>query len=1070
MNPLLLLFGLLGIGAVSGGSSTTAPSANSARIVGAGDDKQSSSKTPLAKVTKTPPATSEETSDDDTPEPVVLVSKPSTSTPTTTDTTTPPSSTSNETSDGSSRTPSTVASDPTPTTPTTPSSSDPTPTTPSSDPTPTTPSSSNPGTGLVGGTIPQAPTQSGDGGGGVDTTPISTSQGTVQVVAGRVATLDTVANATEVRIVSDVNHGSVTVNPDNTIALVMTQSEFVGNQSLTYEATLANGTTSLHTVNLNVTPGLQDDGWGTGEQHYMLATDADDRIIVEHGEVHTKVYVSGASDALSLADIAQAEGVPVSQVTGAFIANHGGYGQSEALALAEDAGRALWQEVSGDYSQTSNWLLLERGYEYDNMANILLGRSASGESEMNPLYIGAWGTGDRPELTSYSAGYLNNNSSSNIVIQDLHFSGGFRVLSTENIIFDGIKVTDEQMALMHSSGVTVRNSEFYDNTTDASANSSGTWSSAGDRQQGLYANNNDGMLVEGLFLDHNGWEDGYNYNASVNGVQPPGIHSHNLYFNTEITDLTVRDSISMRGGSNGMILRSGGFFEDLALIDNNSAIVFKGGDHDGQGQTGSYSLLADSIVTSGAHRDSAINTGGLTLGIRDEGELSSLVDNIVAHLADPNNAAELASKTITHSPLNTQNTAYDDTIVYNWEGSGPVYSQLTNQNTGSLQSSVLDETTIQNFTAQLLGQDSATIADLADYLRAQGDGAFDDVVDADLIIRFFQQGFGIAPDIRGEADTLRFVPNDIGEGVRWDNRLNWDTEDLPGLFPEDDVDLGGNEVVFGTNAEIDELDFGDNGALNIYGGRLDATGGMSGDGGQLTLEGAGQAWIGGADGSDDIDIDVTGGRFVNTGHMSGTDLTATGGQTILATGGAEYEVSASKTLAIFNAAGEVGFDGDDGEIALLDMEEGSTVAFSAGGGRLGTIEEFRSGAMGDAPDVQSGIDLGNSTLSIDLSGLTGGSNSFTLMDADEIVGIFNEALIDGLGARNANVVIDYENDTVTLQLSSGNGSVNIETVGQQTDVSSGEQSLWNALTEGQGVFSETAQAQVPGEDDLMDAA
>ena len=117
-------------------------------------------------------------------------------------------------------------------------------------------------------------------------------------------------------------------------------------------------------------------------------------------------------------------------------------------------------------------------------------------------------------------------------------------------------------------------------------------------------------------------------------------------------------------------------------------------------------------------------------------------------------------------------TYYDDTIVHNWAGSRTVYSEstTTEQNTEGLDASVLDQTTIQLFTAQLLGQETATIADLADYLRAQADGALDDVVDADLIIRFFQEGFGVAADIRTEAATLRFVPNDLGDGVRWDNR------------------------------------------------------------------------------------------------------------------------------------------------------------------------------------------------------------------------------------------------------------------------------------------------------------
>ena len=899
--------------------------------------------------------------------------------------------------------------------------------------------------------LPEAPQQPGDGGSGAETTPTAINDGTVEVMAGRVATLQPSEDVTDIRILSGVEHGNVTVNSDNTFALVMTQSDFIGQQSFTYEATHADGSVTVHEIGLNVTEGLQEGGWGTGESHYMLATDADDKVIVEHGENHMKVYVSGAQDAWSLADIADAEGMSVSQVTGEFLANHGTYGQSESMALAEDAGNALWSEVSGDFSETSNWLLFERGYEYGDVH--LLARGASGEGELNPLYIGAWGEGDRPEITSYADGYLNNNTSSNIVLQDLHFSGGYRVLSTENIIFDGIKVTDEQLVTMHSSGVTVRNSEFYDNTTDASKSDGDTWVGHLDRQQGYFANYNEGMLIEGLFLDHNGWEDGYDPYGSVDDPMPPSMYSHNLYFGTSIDDLTARDIISMRGSATGLLLRSGGFYEDLVLIDNNSGIVFKGGDHADEGQTGYYTLLTDSLVTSGGHRWSDITNGGLTFGVRDEGELTSLVDNIVTHLADPNNQAEQDAKTTTHDGLTNENPYYNDTIVYNWEYDEPG----SDQNTEGLDTAVLDQTTIQNFTAQLLGKPDATIADLADYLRAQGDGAFDDVVDADLILRFFQEGFGVEADIRGVDTMLRFEPNDLAEGVRWDNRLNWDTEDLPGLYAEDDVDLAGNHVVFGTNTTIDMLDFGAGGMLNVYGGRLEVTGGITGDdSGSLNVEGAGQAWVDGSD-ADGLDVTVQGGRFVNTGTLSNTDITASGGQTVLATGGAEYDLGAGDTLKVVGDA-DVGFDGDNGDIAILDMQEDAILAFTADAGNLGTIAEFRTGAFEDTPDVQSGIDLGDGTLQIDLAGLSASDGqAFTLMDADELVGFFKEVDVTGISNMNARIVVDYQSDSVTLELTSGNGAVSVDTIGEQTDVSSDHQALWEALTMGQSLNADAPQ-------------
>src|SRR6056297_3511383 len=279
---------------------------------------------------------------------------------------------------------------------------------------------------------PVPPEQTGGGGdAGGETAPLAAT-GTHSVYAGRVATFEPVGDdGTSVLILDGVNHGTLTVNPGNTMALVMTQSDFTGSQSFRYEATHTDGSTSTQTVNLNVQPGLQGAGWGTGENHYMLATDADDRVIVEHGEMHTKVYVSGSNDALSVAEIAQVEGVSQSSVNGAWLAQNG-YGQSEDLALDENAGLMLWNHVTPHDAgiSSSNWLLLERGYEYDGLSRVL--RGVEGESELNPVYMGAWGEGARPELTTQFI--VNANSLTNGVIQDIHFSGGMKTMDAENVI------------------------------------------------------------------------------------------------------------------------------------------------------------------------------------------------------------------------------------------------------------------------------------------------------------------------------------------------------------------------------------------------------------------------------------------------------------------------------------------------------------------------------------------------------------------------------------------------------------------------------------------------------------
>jgi hypothetical protein len=681
----------------------------------------------------------------------------------------------------------------------------------------------------------------------------------------------------------------------------------------------------------------------------------------------------------------------------------------------------------------------------------LVPRGASGEDELNPLYIGAWGTGEKPEIGAYL--HIFQNPSYNIVFQDVHFSDGAQILDGHNILFDGVTFTGGQVsAQWGSSGITFHNSAFYDIHRDAPVDdSTGIWEPGANRISGIYVQGTSGLLIEGALFDHTGWEEGYLPDGSTDGAQPPNMFSHNIYIQRDNDDVTLRDTISMRAASTGAQVRSGGFIEDNLFLDNNIAFHFSDGD-----TLGNYSLVSDNVTTSAGYKE-APYIGAINWGMRDETSLASVVDNIVAHMADPNNPEEIAAKPNNANGYYAGNDLefYDDTIVWNW---GPA------ENTEGLDTGVLDQTTIQLFTAQLLGKPDATIADLASYLRAQADGTLDNVVDADLIVDFFQSGFGIVADIRTEAGLLRFVPNELGDGVRWDNRLNWSTSDLPGSLSGDSVDLGGNKVVFGGTATVDELEYGPNGGLRLEHGKLTVQGGMETGTGNASLEvnGAGQIWSDGGRGEGTLGIDVTGGRFANTGNFRmNTDLTASGGQTLLGVDSARYAVTNGSRLEVAGDDGKVGFDGEANGISILGIGDEGTLAFSARDGALGTIEEFRSGALGDSPDVLSGVDLGSGRLEIDLVELTATSGTFHLVDVDELIGSFGSTTITGLGGRNAEVVIDYENDLISLKLSAGSGSVTTSSIGDEKDVDAGENALWQALTAGQGSYDDAR----PAEDD-----
>ncbi len=87
---------------------------------------------------------------------------------------------------------------------------------------------------------------------------------------------------------------------------------------------------------------------------------------------------------------------------------------------------------------------------------------------------------------------------------------------------------------------------------------------------------------------------------------------------------------------------------------------------------------------------------------------------------------------------------------------------------------------------------------------------------ADDIIAYFEEGFGLADD-SDPVETVRFVPDDRGEGMRWDNSLNWDVDAVPRNGQS--VDLAGNWVEYSGTIKLEDLDFGDGGQPGIVGHR-----------------------------------------------------------------------------------------------------------------------------------------------------------------------------------------------------------------------------------------------------------
>ena len=937
-----------------------------------------------------------------------------------------------------------------------------------SSPIPTTPN--NP----TAPNIPTIPTT--DPSDGSDTTPPETSDPvvapkgeTISVEGGRVNKIEVEADTeiTSIEILDKPEHGNATVSPDNTIALVMSGSDFAGDQSMRYQVTFEDGSSEIRTLDMDVSAPTQDAGWGHG-QHYMLEEDENGDIIVETGENHRKVYVSESDDALTRSDIAALEGLEESQITISWLVDHPEYGGSEGMALSTDLGMDVWRDITiwTKPDPVSHWLLFESGYEYDEDAiGRVINFGATGESELHPIHITSWGEGDRPVISGRV--YMTNAPSENIVFSDLTFTGEVSNVTADNTLFSDVGIYEKGIYVQHVEGFTVHDSEIAYVGANANRPDGDYWPDT--RVEGLFAADVDQILIEGNIVHHNGWEDNYEFDSSTTGGLPPSKFSHNIYLQNDTTDVTLRDNIISEGSSFGAHVRGGGFIEDNAFINNNMAIDFLGGDYLADDAIGNYTLFSDNVITSAAYKYlQNYHIGAVSGGFQNGGVDSTLIDNIVTHLADPNDPDDIIGKHYANSAvINDNDPFYDDTIVYNWVGE---LEAKPNQNIDGLDTSTLDDTTIQNLAEIVMGRE-ATITEFMDYLLGLTQTEFDDVFSADDIIAYFQNGFSVDPNGDEAQTDHTFVPNNIADGVRWDNRLNWNTEDVPDNG--DDVDLNGNWVQYGATTTIGDLDLGSGGKLDVNYGRLtvDDRLNVGEDGGEITTRGAGQFWTDGYSDGDRLTINVEDGRFANTGTFDGsTSIEIDDGQAILATHDAKMVLNDDSELRINGSDARVGFDGTDNGTAILQMGNEAVLTFAADDEGFSALQEFRSGKWGDqdSAEVKSGVSL-DGALQIDLSNYTSGTATHTLVKVDALDGVFDDIHVHGLANNmNARIVTDYATDELRLELTNGSGQVSYDSLGTAGSSSGEASDLWAALTSGQGVYDNNAPTLHDETEDLPD--
>lgn len=846
------------------------------------------------------------------------------------------------------------------------------------------------------------------------------------VMGGRVSTLVLPDQGIEdLHVTQQPRFGRVSVNPDKSLALVLTGTDDQSGALDVGVAYTRNGADRQAQITLNVQRSLQTAGWAPG-LHYMLETNQFDDVIVEHGANHRKVFVTRGQHAWTAARIAARENIKASRIKTGWLVRNPLYGSAPQYALSPALGMQLWSALTSKRARAgSHWLLFERGYSYEGIKR-LVPRGAKGASALHPHWISAYGQGARPVLDTWLR--LYQDPYANIVVSDVKVRG-VQAFKGRNLLLDDVAISGRPFSIRGVNGLTIRNSEVTDVTRRKPTDDHPVWRPFKDRLSGMFASASKGMLIEGTLFDHNGWSAGYDYNMSGTASHPPSMFSHNVYIQYNNVGTTFRNNIAMRGASYGAQIRPGGMIEGNVFLDNNAAVSFFGGNYDNKGFVGNYTLFTDNVITSAAHKEVAEKQGALSLGLGDYGNLSTLKDSIIVHLADPDNAREQANKQIAHRPIqfakSAQGPFYDDTIVFNWASPEKGHP---NRNSDTLNADALLETTIQRFAAEVLGRRTSSIGELATYFRSAPDSDRDDLLGAKEIVSYFQNAFARTKPTRSQAGRVRFVPNGLSDGIRWDNRLNWTGGLLPGTFAGDAVDLAGNHVSFGGTVVLRDVAFGNGGGLAVTHGMLRARDGITSDQGraEIFIDRSGQFWTFGARGA--FTVDARGGRFANTGQIDGgTSIRASeDAQVILATSGASLRLSDGDVLHLLGRTARVGFDGVAAGPASLVLDDGALLRFTVADGGLSRIGAFYSGRFGTtAQDIASSVSVKGAVLRLDLAGLgTPDATRKQLILVDQLSGMFSSVEVSGLGQdRDATVTVDNDAGGVVLDIGArGEGS------------------------------------------------
>ncbi len=302
---------------------------------------------------------------------------------------------------------------------------------------------------------------------------------------------------------------------------------------------------------------------------------------------------------------------------------------NEGLGQWKTAGRSLTdRQVVSSYGPPTVRPILRTG---SSGGLVTHGGGGSPPSIDNVAFMGLHFLADTHDGTGQPVGIALHQPSTNILIEDCYVER-----YNTGIVIQGIGGRHSNVALRRSI------------VADSFGVNDGN-------PQGLYCVNTDGFLIEECIFDTNGWQ------PDVPGATAD-IFSHNIYIDTDTSDVIVRGNIIANGASHGAQMRSGGVAHNNLFVRNSIALMMAGGS--GPELNTAHAIL--NVIVDGKDIDAA-NPRGWGIDFNDivGGEMRR---NLIAN--NPNG----------HLPIpilldgggfgsGVHNVSIVNNIIWNWGGS-----------------------------------------------------------------------------------------------------------------------------------------------------------------------------------------------------------------------------------------------------------------------------------------------------------------------------------------------------------------------------------------------------------------